>query len=270
MNNTFSFERFGKVLAMDFKNYIRNYGISLIVLCSLPIALWILSLIFGTESGTIGRGSLLVCIVFVACILAPSKVYGKANLTREGVAFAMLPASALEKFFSMFIFCAIVTPIVCLFGGWAIDSLLTLTPFGGFKEFVNMFAASQLCEIDEVEGAIQPAAFITPFKVWFAIISGLLIWSAVFMLGNMIFKKRKAGKTLACYLGISYVISTLISVILLNNESLIKRLSITSSDDASAIEHYVTNAMNWGSSISVVLLLVVLFFVYRKIKTQKY
>lgn len=269
MNNTFSFERFGKVLAMDFRNYIRNYGISLIVLCSMPIAWWLLSLIFGAEFGTTGRGLLMFMIIYIASILAPAKVYGKVNQPREGVAFAILPASALEKFLSMFLYCAILTPAVCFVGGWAIDSLLTLLPFGGFKEFVNMFGINTVfSSLESVEGGVQLMEILTPFKLWFSIIAGLLFWIAIFMLGNMIFKKRKVGKTLACYLGFSYVIGTVFSVIMLNSQGFIKKFE--NMQDVDELMAVMKPIANWSIVVNFLLLMLVLYFVYRKIKTQKY
>ena len=36
---------------------------------------------------------------------------------------------------------------------------------------------------------------------------GIIQWAALFMLGNMLFKKHKAGKTFACYLGMVYLLS---------------------------------------------------------------
>ena len=265
MNNTFSFERFGKVLTMDFKNYIRNFGISLLVMCCMPAAHWILSLLFGIDGSTILRGIMIFVVCCFGVILAPVKVYGKANLPREGVAYAMLPASSLEKFLSMFVFCAIVTPIVCLAGGWLIDTLLTVLPFGGFKEYVNMFAVNKI--FDDAENVGDLIQVVTPFKMWYSIVLGMLFWSAVFMLGNMLFKKRKVGKTLGCYLGISYVLSTLISLIFFTDNSFMSRVGNMAADDALS---FLSASINWSLVVSTILLLVMLYFVYRKIKTPKY
>lgn len=263
MNNTFSFERFGKVLAMDFKNYIRNYGISLVVLCSVPIAVWLISLIFGAEFGPIGRRISLGVIVTIATIMAPSRVYGKANLQREGVAFAMLPASALEKFLSMLLFCAILTPIVCMAGAWAIDSLLAMLPFGGFDAYVDVFGIGKLCQ----KISVEEFTFFTPFKLWYSLILGMLFWSVLFMLGNMIFKKFKVVKTVACYLGVSYVIGTIFSFIMLRSDivDLLK-----DGADEYRIVSLMNTIYNSGLVVNTVLLLVLLYFVYRKIKTQNY
>ena len=49
MNNSFDFKRFGQLLAYDWKRYVRNFGITLLVWVSMPILLWVASLVFGSE-----------------------------------------------------------------------------------------------------------------------------------------------------------------------------------------------------------------------------
>ena len=188
MNNIFDFKRFGQVLAKDWKNYFRNFGISLIVWSCIPVLFWITSLIFdiNIENGT--RFGLIGCLVYSVLIFVPSKVYGKANLSRDGVSFATLPATNAEKFFSMLIYCSVLTPIIVGLGSWAIDTLLALLPFGGFKGFI-MFPKSRL-------GLI----LIT-------IACSILLFSSIFLFGNMVFKKRKAGKTIAWGMLILFVIT---------------------------------------------------------------
>ena len=134
MNNTFAFNRFKNLLLNDGKMYIRNFGTSLIVFCCMTAILWIFTLLFRASAPETSRFVIIVASTAFAMMLVPSKVYGKANLSREGVGFAMLPASSLEKFTSMFIYCAIVTPIIIFFGGYLVDALLSIFPFGGFKK----------------------------------------------------------------------------------------------------------------------------------------
>ena len=101
MNHKFSFDRFGQVLAKDWKQYFRNFGISLIVWSCIPVLGWITTLIFDFTMDLGTRLSAIAILVYSVLIFVPSKVYGKANLSRDGVGFAMLPATNAEKFFSM-------------------------------------------------------------------------------------------------------------------------------------------------------------------------
>ena len=193
MNNSFDFKRFGQVLAKDWKNYFRNCGISLIALIGLPVFVWIAALILDVDIYADSRSPILICIIVGALLLIPSKVYGKANLSREGVDFAMLPATNLEKFFSMLLYCSILTPLIAGLGSWAVDSLLALMPFGGFKGYC-------INEFYDIGSAI------------ISFISFFLLISSIFLFGNMVFKKRKAGKTIAWGVLIIFVLSMILQL----------------------------------------------------------
>ena len=144
MSNTFDFKRFGQVLVKDWKNYFRNFGISLIVWSCIPILFWIVTLISDINMDNDTRASIIASLVFSVLLFVPSKVFGNANLSREGVSFAMLPATNLEKFLSMVLYCSILTPLIVGLGSWAIDSLLYLLPFGGFTYFFVALPKSKL------------------------------------------------------------------------------------------------------------------------------
>jgi hypothetical protein len=278
MNNTFSFNRFKNLLLKDGKMYIRNYGTSLIVFCCLNAIFWIFNLLFGSSSESAFRFGMLCLWTGLALMMAPEKVYGKANLSREGVGFAMLPASSLEKFVSMFIYCAIVTPIVVFFGGYLVDTLLSLFPFGGFEKPIHLYTINEIVRIiDNSEGVFQNGDMAVPFTDVFPVAAirislymGIIQWAAIFMLGNMLFKKRKTGRTFACYLGISYLLSTLFGLSFIKNGWMEQWLE--SLEDLTEIEmiRFAHNGMIWGMILGIVITAVLLYFTYRKIKTQKY
>ena len=156
MNNTFSFNRFKNLLLKDGKMYIRNYGTSLIVWCCLNAIFWIFNLLFGSETMPPVRFGMLCTWTALAMMMVPSKVYGNANLSREGVGFAMMPASSLEKFVSMFVYCAIVTPIVVFFGGYLIDAFLSVFPFGGFEKPIRLYSLNEIIRMaNDTEGVVK-------------------------------------------------------------------------------------------------------------------
>jgi hypothetical protein len=188
MKNTFEINRFGQVLAKDWKNYFRNFGISLIAWSCIPVVGWITTLIFDLKMDYDSRLATIACLVYSVLIFVPSKVYGKANLSRDGVSFATLPATNAEKFFSMLFYCSILTPILVGLGSWAVDTLLALLPFGGFKGFVAL-----------------PKIHLGSLLA--AIACSILLLSSIFLFGNMFFKKRKAGKTIAWGMLIIFVIT---------------------------------------------------------------
>ena len=240
MNNNFDFKRFGQVLAKDWKNYFRNFGISLIVWSCIPVIGWITTLIFDFTLTMESRIATIAILVYSVLIFVPSKVYGKANLSRDGVSFATLPATNAEKFFSMLIYCSIITPILVGLGSWAVDTLLALLPFGGFEGFValpNSYLGLQLVTIA----------------------CSVMLFSSIFMLGNMIFKKRKAGKTVAWGMLILFVVTMTLQ--LCNFWEAFVRWEI----------NMKPNVLPWiFDGIMLIFAIVFYIFTYRRIKNQKY
>ena len=278
MNNTFSFNRFKNLLLKDGKMYIHNYGTNIIVFCCLNAIFWTFNLLFGTSSQQTFRFGMLCTWTGLAMMMVPEKVYGKANLSREGVSFAMLPASSLEKFISMFIYCAIVTPIIVFFGGYLVDTLLSLFPFGGFEKPIHLYTINDFVHMmDNSEGVVQSGNMELSFGDVFPIgvmrtslYMSIIQWAAIFMLGNMLFKKHKAGKTFACYLGIGYVLSTLFGLVFLTSGRMEQWLETLEDFPAEEMIRLSHNATIWGMIIGIITTGVLLYFTYRKIKTQKY
>lgn len=278
MNNTFSFNRFKNLLLKDGKMYIRNFGTSLIVWCCLNAIFWIFNLLFGTSSDPMFRFGMLCTWTGLAMMMVPSKVYGNANLSREGVGFAMLPASSLEKFVSMFLYCAIVTPVVVFFGGYLVDTLLSLFPFGGFEKPIHLYTMNEIVRLfNDTEGVVCAGELDLSIEQVFpigvmrtALYAGIIQWAAIFMLGNMLFKKHKAGKTFVCYMGISYVLSTIFGAIAFTSDRMEQWLESLSDFPAEEIVRLWHNATIWGMIGGIVITAVLLYFTYRKIKTQKY
>ncbi len=278
MNNTFSFNRFKNLLLKDGKMYIRNFGSTLIVLCCMTAILWIFTLLFGKSADGASRFAIIVASAALAMMLVPSKVYGKANLSREGVDFAMMPASSLEKFVSMFVYCAIVTPIVVFFGGYLIDAFLSVFPFGGFEKPIRLYSLNEIIRMaNDTEGVVNVGDFELSLEQVFPIgvmrtslYVGIIQWAAIFMLGNMLFKKHKAGKTFACYLGISYLFSMLFGLLVVSSDRIEQWLESLEDLPAEEVVRLWHNATIWGMIISIVITAVLLYFTYRKIKTQKY
>ena len=246
MNNTFNFKRFNQVLAYDWKRFIRNFGITLLVWISMPVMFWVTSLVFGFELPAFIRLYIILCLVGITVMSAPSRIYGKVNLPREGVDFAMLPAAGLEQFWSMFVYCSLVTPALTLVGSWLVDCLMTLLPFGGFNEYIPVLDA--LKDI--------------PFDALIAIVVMLIttVWaeSSIFMFGNMLFKRRKGGKTFGWALLIMFTLVLLFQ--LTDSWEVFDRIF---SEDS------IANL--WiCSAIMLVIACGFYFGTYRKIKTQKY
>ena len=235
--NKFNLNRFFEILKKEWGEYFCAYGISLIVCSCIPVALWITTLVFQNEIDPNSREAFISSIMFLSMMIVPSKVYGNVNLQREGVAYSMLPATAGEKFFSMMIYCSIVTPVLCFAGCLIMDYLMFLMPFGGFNDVI-----------------ILPVLGLG--EEYLLMVLLLLIVSAVFMFGNMVFKKRKAGKTVAWIFLIGFVLVNVISLIF---------------DNLVSIDFEILPGNEWTVNLVLAMIAAGFYFgTYRKIKTQKY
>ena len=190
----------------------------------------------------------------------------------------MLPASSLEKFVSMFLYCAIVTPIVVFFGGWLVDAFLSIFPFGGFEKPIHLYTINDFVHMmDNSEGVVQSGNMELSFGDVFPIgvmrtslYMGIIQWAAIFMLGNMLFKKHKAGKTLVCYMGISYVFSTIFGLAFITSGRLQHWFETLKNYSEAEMIRVANNTAIWSMVIGIIILVLLLYFTYRKIKTQKY
>ena len=285
MNNTFNINRFRNLLAFDGKKYIRSFGLTLAVLCGLNLVLWLLTLIFNFTMPTFPRWGVIYFAVFLGIIMAPSKAFGDINLSREGVRFAMLPVSNLEKYLSYALFC-LLTPVVIILGSWAIDSLLTLLPFGGFEHYIKHFGMFSMMQdfLTEV-GALNDSGVVGDADVdiqavfdkfgssyeWGTII-GTIFSVGIFMFGNLLFKTHKTAKTLACMIGISYIISLFMQSFFFAKGIYpwLDGDTMGISSDIDSITGFINGAMTFSNIINIILTIGLYIGIYYKLKTQKY
>jgi hypothetical protein len=285
MNNTFNINRFGNLLAYDGRKYIRNFGITLAILCGLNLVTWLLTLIFGFTMPTFPRWGVIYLALFLGIIMVPSKAFGDINLSREGVRFAMLPVSNLEKYLSYLLFC-LLTPVVIILGSWAIDSLLTLLPFGGFDHyikhlgimgimkdfFVEIGALNNVDVVSETNEDFQKVfSMFGPGYSW-SLIIGTVFSVGIFMFGNLLFKTHKTAKTLACMIGISYVVSMLMQTFFMAKGIFpwVDGDTMGISADLDTITNFVNGAMDFSNIINAVLTIGLYIGIFFKLKTQKY
>ena len=288
MNNTFDLKRFGNLLAFDGRKYIRNFGITLAILCGLNLVLWLLTLIFNFTMPTLPRWGIIYLAMFLGIIMVPSKAFGDINLSREGVRFAMLPVSNLEKYLSYVLFC-LLTPVAIIFGSWAIDSLLTMLPFGGFDHYIKHFgvlgmmqdfvveigALNNVGVVSDTNGDIQKVFSMFGSGYDWSLIIGTIFSVGIFMFGNLLFKTHKTAKTLACMIGISYVVSMLMQFFFIskgiypwmNGDSMGVSTDLEGLDTLSKFLNDSILISNILNTLLTIGLYIGLFF---KLKTQKY
>ena len=230
MNNTFEWTRFCKVVRKDFNNIWRNAGTSLLIITLLPIAAWLLWWAVSgiSEVPPIApevRWGFIAGSVTLALMVTPSRMYRICNLQKEGIYFAMLPASKLEKFLSMLLFSIVVCPLLCFLGGVVLDYFLTLLPFGPYSKWLwqtdylavaldqyRAMAAGTFPNADE--NLMQVVNVITPWKVVLYGVMCYLSYVSMFMFTNTIFKKHKVLQTLLWTWLISFVLNLLLTPVM--------------------------------------------------------
>lgn len=272
MNNTFDIKRFGNVVRRDGMNYFQNFGWTLVVLWSIPVIFWIMTYV--SDGVYTNRDILISLLMWLSLIIVPSRLYKDVNGSRKGMLYAMTPASSLEKFLSMFLYCVLVTPIVYMLGAIAIDTILALkpgyNPYDGFifKDF-NGLRLSDLVHVGDDEMNRQFVEHILDKNRILINIIQFLYVSSIFMFTNMIFKKRKLSKTIGILTLIGIILTILI--VRIASDINVEFLDDYTDEEITAFVNKVVDYFYYIMlSLSVILSAVLLYFTYYKIKRQTY
>ena len=272
MNNTFDIKRFGNVVRRDGKNYFQNFGWTLVVLWSIPVIFWIMTYV--SDGVYTNRDILISLLMWLSLIIVPSRLYKDVNDSRKGMLYAMTPASSLEKFLSMFLYCVLVTPIVYMLGAIAIDTILALkpgnNPYDGFifKDFKGLLLPD-LVHVGDDEMNRQFAEHILDKNRILINIIQFLCVSSIFMFTNMIFKKRKLSKTIGI-LTLIGIILTILMVRLVTNIDLTYLDDYTESEMVDYLKLIIDNfyAITFISGLTISLIF--FYLTYHRIKKQTY
>ena len=284
MNNTFNINRFGKILKHDGLNFFPNLILTLAILWAIPVIIYLFAALMPTEEtkdafDAMSRIDLISTLTSIALIIAPARLYRHCNDSRKGIGYAMLPASTLEKFLSMVFYCVVVTPIIYVAGALAIDSILALFqgPYEGFAAAYYFDRYAKLDAIFTKDNAMLDASLLIFFKsispTFMIALSmlGTLMISSIFMFGNMIFKKHKTGKMLGILILLFIIFMIVFINLVANNEALANYFNQMNEDKmAEFIKHFIFVTMNVAFYCEVIISALMLFGLYRKIKTQKY
>lgn len=217
MNNTFDWNRFCEVVKKDFRNLWPLAGRTMLILALLPMTVWIFTVIFPTVL-PIPSGLRLWFVKIVAAIAAcatASRLYRTWNLKGEGIYFAMLPASKLEKLLSAFFFSVFVCPLLVFVGSYLVDIILTAMPFGGYHRWIwerdmNLFSYA----IDTNPGIhYGPWGFLYNLTYILSFVGSTLL----FMFTSTVFKRHKVLLTFLCWYAFEFALSLLLLPLLRTN-----------------------------------------------------
>ena len=285
MNNTFEWSRFGNVVRKDFRNIWQNAGTTLLIITLLPIAAWMLwwALSGIDEMPSIApevRWAFIAGVVMLAAMVTPSRMYRTCNLQREGIYFAMLPASKLEKYLSMLLFSIVVCPLLCFCGSLVLDYFLTLLPFGPYRRWLwqtdylatvldgyRALVANQYPGESSQNVAILTETF-TPGKVVLYGVLSYLGTVALYLFTTTIFKKHKVLQTILWTWLICFVLNVLVTSIMggmmLHGNWIYKFFSTADPAKSMNIVYWTTTA--WSLVVTTVLF----WWASYRLKNMKY
>ena len=190
----------------------------------------------------------------------------------------MTPASSLEKFLSMFLYCVIVTPTIYMLGAIAVDTLLALkpgtNPYDGFilGDLFNHNLSNSSVTINYVgdrrANAII-AEYIASKSLWVYRYVCILCISSIFMFTNMLFKKRKLSKTIGILtlVGIIFMILTVVFTVNIDYEFL---EDYTADELVDYMIRVYDCVFHFVFCTAATLSIIFLYFTYRRIKKQTY
>ena len=267
MNKVFDFKRFGQYFLYDLRNSKNNYGLSLLILGTLPITLFVIyeliSLIFGSGISELempGKWVQFSIAITIAMLAAGTKIYGSLTEKRAGSNFLMLPASTFEKWLSMCLILCIVLPAVLLALQFASDALMSfLFPNSYGDRLLALVPLQEMKDsMDEAGIHINLPAIL--FLNWCETV-------LIFTLGAICFKKSKIAKTFLCLIALSFVFSTIgMLIISQGSGSFYFNWFEEFSDPSTA-----ASALNWVLSVSFTVVIgALLFGLYYRLRTLKH
>lgn len=223
MSNAFNISRFNRLLALDGRNYFKRFGLVLAIIIGVNVVAWaafsFLPYLEITEVLPLNRYLLITLLAAISIAMAPGIAFGDINDKRAGASLMIMPVSTLEKFLSLFLYCCLLTPVLCVVGSLILDTLLALLPFGKYEgftwsQFVMQFhPKSLIVNAADDENLWDLTFFLSgDYQYWLQMIA----LPSVCLFANLIFKKNKVAKT---FLVVALIWFLVIAVLILVQRS---------------------------------------------------
>lgn len=272
MNNKFEWNRFCNVVKKDFRNMWPTFGTTAIVLASLPFTVWLLGLVIDRTAviDPYWRVVMIMLVSSLAAIMLPSRLYRTMNLRNEGIYYAMLPASKLEKYLSMLFFTFIVAPAVVYLGSMVLDIILRLLPAGPYYHWLWQSKGG----FPLITSFPADDNFMPGFHSWLltaATWTSLFATPAIFLYAATLFKKHKVLYTFLILYLLEFVLTVVAIPIVV---ALIKNADFLEWFYDTIFQYGPENLMNWVMGIIAVFnfMIFVLFtwLTWRRLKKMPY
>jgi hypothetical protein len=230
------------------------------------------------DTGVISnRDTKISILMWLSLMIVPSRLYKNYNDSRKGVVLAMTPASSLEKFLSMILYCVVITPIVYLIGALFIDTILALkpgtNPYDGFifNDFFskNYESYREILSLGEEELNRSIYDYMLSKNHFIYKVLQILGFTSIFMFTNMLFKKRKLSKTIGILTLLGIIFSIFVVRYVINLEYNFDA-DWTDEEITNYIKGVVSYVYHFVFYMSLISTSVFLYLTYYKIKKQTY
>ena len=265
MNKIFQPKRFGAYLLYDLRSAWNNYGITMLILGTLPLLVFVLNtltelLLQGKtfQVDTSYAALLFGLALFILVVSFSAKTYGGITDKRYGSSWLLLPASTFEKFLSMLIVTCVVAPLcLCVLFG-VTDTLMSLV-------FPNAYGPNIINNYD-LQAAIDESIGVHinfPALLYVSFAVPML----AFTLGAVLFKKAKPAKTFLVILAFGFVLSIIAVAFassgILDSNNMERYLDSLTEDQ---MQRMINTWLNVPNLILSVLLMCGLYFRLKTIK----
>lgn len=211
MSNTFEIKRFGNYLLHDIRTAVADSGLALVIIGAMPVFQYLIpevfSLVFtghSMEMGAWGKIPAYLSAVLIAGIFFPVRHYGGLTEKQQGSNWLMLPASTLEKWFSMLLVTCVVVPMALIAELLLTDGLMSLIFSGSYGSPAASEIVRTMSKFWSELHTDAGGLFISwPVAIWLSWCEGVLF----FAFGAMLFKKTKVVKTFLLAFGLGMLIS---------------------------------------------------------------
>jgi len=161
-----------KVLRKDISDSVRPVFSLVSIFIGIYLLLWVLfTFVFGSGCGVEERLDYFWILASVFCMLLPGTAYGHLKDEKGRAEYLLLPASKRGKYSMMVFLSVFMYPAVFLLAQGTVDTVLTF--FGGYSGSIWR----------DITGGMESCLL-------------LILLSSSFLLGNIVFERRRVGRTL--------------------------------------------------------------------------
>lgn len=270
MNDIFDWTRFCKVVRKDIMNIWPRAGKLMLLMAAVPVACWLLVTVSSIDRimSPESRVPVIFGVIFLFGLFFPSTMYYSCNRPKQGVYFAMLPASHLEKYLSMLLNCFVIAPLMLLVGIVLCDTILTLIPFGPYHK--TLFSALQVVEIpvgdDFPEGVSGHFMLTFVRKIMAFAVLGVLLHQMIFIFSNTVFKSHKFIFTVLSLWCIQFLSQIIMLPIFIHSRKIYGFMELTENNAWGLLDNMLTVAI----IICVLLIGLLVWWTGYRLKKMRY